>query len=142
MPLITSPGIYPCPYPSGVPAIFHRRSYESVLETEISLTISEFLIYPKHPSLSEAYVAVLRNKFKIIMKKDAMIIVRVPKKIKEDIRRYGIETSKVVRKALDEEIKKRKLEELRNVTDRLGELLSHIPDEKIVKSIRESRESR
>jgi post-segregation antitoxin (ccd killing protein) len=76
------------------------------------------------------------------MKKDLTISVRIPKEVKEEIRRYGIHVSKVVREALEEEIRKRKLEELKKAADRLGDLLAKIPDEEIVKTIREARESR
>ena len=76
------------------------------------------------------------------MKKDVTVVVRVSREVKEDIRRYGIEVSKVVRKALEEEIKRRKLEELKNAAGRLGDLLAKISDEEIVKSIRETRKLR
>jgi len=76
------------------------------------------------------------------MKKDATVVVRIPQEIKEEIRRYEIQVSTVVRKALEEEIRKKKLEELKKAAGRLGELLAKIPNEEIVKSIRETRESR
>jgi len=70
------------------------------------------------------------------------ITVRVSKALKEDIGRYGVEVSKVVREALEEEIRRRKLEDLRKTAGALGELFAKVPDEQIVRSIRETRRSR
>jgi len=74
--------------------------------------------------------------------KNATITVRVPKEFKESLSRHGVEVSKVVREALKEEIRRRELEDLRGVAGELGELFAKIPEEEIVKSIRETRRSR
>lgn len=76
------------------------------------------------------------------MKKDTAIVVRVPKELKESLNHYKVEVSEVVRKALMEEIRRRRLEELREVASRLADFFARIPDEEIVKSIKETRESR
>jgi len=76
------------------------------------------------------------------MRKDITITVRIPREVKEEIQRYGVEVSKVVRRALEEEIRKRKLEELKKAAGRLGNLLAKIPDDEIIKTIREAREYR
>lgn len=76
------------------------------------------------------------------MRKDETVTVRIPGEVKEEIRRYGIRVSVIVREALKQEIRRRKLEELKRAAGRLGVLLAKIPDEEIVKSIRETRESR
>lgn len=76
------------------------------------------------------------------MKKDTAIVVRVPKELKESFNHYKVEVSEVVRKALMEEIRRRRLEELREVASRLADFFARIPDEEIVKSIKETRESR
>ena len=78
----------------------------------------------------------------LIMKKNETITIRIPTEIKKGIHKYGIQVSTVVREALQEEIRKKKLEELKKAAERLGELLANVPDEEIVKSIRETRESR
>ena len=70
------------------------------------------------------------------------ITVRIPKKLKESLSRYGVEVSKVVKGALEEEIRRRKLEDLKRIAGELGEFFAKIPDEKIVKSVREMRRSR
>ena len=67
------------------------------------------------------------------------ITVRVPKELKEDLNRYGIEVSKVARKALEDEVDRRRKEELRDMAKELGEFFERIPRERIVESIREDR---
>lgn len=74
--------------------------------------------------------------------KSVTITVRVPKEVKEALNRYKVEVSKVVREAFEEEIRRRKLEDLRRVAGRLGKFFAKIPDEKIVKSVRQTRRSR
>jgi post-segregation antitoxin (ccd killing protein) len=76
------------------------------------------------------------------MKKDTVLVVRVPRELKEGLSRYEIEASEVIRKALEEEIRRKKLEELKETAARLADFLAKIPDEEIVKSIRETRKSR
>jgi len=74
--------------------------------------------------------------------KDATITVRVPRRLKEELARYGVNVSEVVRKSLEEEVRRRKREELRAVAMELGKFFSKISDEEIVRSIRETRDSR
>ncbi|MEM2902295.1 MAG: hypothetical protein QXO32_06155 [Candidatus Bathyarchaeia archaeon] len=74
--------------------------------------------------------------------KDALIVVRVPKELKKSLSEHGVEVSRVVRKALEEEVKKRKLEELKGIAGDLGDFFSRMPDEEIVKTIKELRKSR
>jgi post-segregation antitoxin (ccd killing protein) len=72
----------------------------------------------------------------------AVITVRVPKSLKEELRKRGIELSEVVRKALEEELRKRERKELEGAATRLGELFSRMPEDDIVRSIRQQREQR
>ncbi|MEM2935624.1 MAG: hypothetical protein QW231_00405 [Candidatus Bathyarchaeia archaeon] len=74
--------------------------------------------------------------------KSVTITVRIPEELKESLGRYGVEVSKVVRGALEEEIRRRKLEDLKRTGSELGEFFAKMPEEKIVKSIRETRRSR
>jgi post-segregation antitoxin (ccd killing protein) len=69
------------------------------------------------------------------------ISVRIPKELKGGIKKYGINISHVVRKALEEELRKKKIEEAREAAKRLGEFFSKIPEEDIVKGINISRKS-
>ncbi len=72
----------------------------------------------------------------------ATITIRIPEEMKEKIKKYGIEAANVTRKALDEEIKKRELEEAREAADSLGEYFSQFPKEKILEWIHADREKR
>ena len=69
----------------------------------------------------------------------ATISVRVPKKLKEEIERYKIKVSKLVRKFLEEEVRKRKRRELENNAEELGEFFSKLSREEVVRRIRETR---
>jgi post-segregation antitoxin (ccd killing protein) len=69
------------------------------------------------------------------------ISIRIPKELKEEIKKYGINISHVVRKALEEELRKKKIEEAKEAAKRLGEFFSKIFEEDIVKCIKISRKS-
>jgi antitoxin CcdA len=71
-----------------------------------------------------------------------VVTVRVKKTLKEKARKYKIDISKTVRAALEDEIKKREEEELRQALSEIKTILQKIPDEEIVKAIRESRDQR
>jgi len=71
----------------------------------------------------------------------SIITVRVPTELKEDLNRYRIEVSKVARRALEEEVRRREREELEMMAKELGEFLEKIPKERIVEGIREDRGS-
>ena len=70
------------------------------------------------------------------------ISVRISKKLKEKIDRYGIKISEVVRKVLEEEVRKKELEEVTLAAKELKKFFSKIPDEEIVETIREHRRHR
>jgi post-segregation antitoxin (ccd killing protein) len=71
-----------------------------------------------------------------------IVTVRVEKNLKEKTRKYKINISKTVRTALEAEIKKREQEELSQALSDIKTILQKIPDEEIVKAIRESRDQR
>ena len=70
------------------------------------------------------------------------VSVRIPRELKEEAKRYGINISEVARRALEKEVKRRKLEEAMTAARRIGEILSKIPEEEMVKWLREAREER
>jgi post-segregation antitoxin (ccd killing protein) len=72
----------------------------------------------------------------------SVITVRVEKSLKEKIRKHKINVSKTVRAALEDEIKKRENAELIQAISQMKAVLQKIPDDEIVKAIRESRDQR
>jgi antitoxin CcdA len=71
-----------------------------------------------------------------------IVTVRVKKSLKEKARKYKINVSKTVRAALEDEIRKREEEELSQALGDIKTILQKIPDEEIVKAVRESRDQR
>jgi len=71
-----------------------------------------------------------------------VVTVRVDKVLKEKIRKYKISVSKITREAIEEEIKKHERQELANAVSEMKTLLNKIPDDEIVRAIRESRDQR
>jgi hypothetical protein len=58
------------------------------------------------------------------------------------MQRLKIKPSRILRKALEDEVKKREIEELKKEIDRLEPTLEKVSMEDIVKSIREDRDGR
>ena len=71
-----------------------------------------------------------------------MVTVRVEKSLKEKARKYKVDVSKTLRSALEAEIRKREEEELIQALSDIKTILQKIPDDEIVKAIRESRDQR
>ena len=71
-----------------------------------------------------------------------VVSAKIPKSLKEEIDRLGIKVSKVIRNALFEAVRKRKLELIKKKRKKLMTVLKKIPDDRVVKTVRESREMR
>ncbi len=71
-----------------------------------------------------------------------VIVVRVEKTLKERLKKYRINISHTTREALELEVKKFEREELNKRLREMKALLSKIPDEEIVRAVRESRDQR
>ncbi len=67
------------------------------------------------------------------------ITVRVPRELKEAVRRYRIRVGDVVRRALEEEVRRRREQEVEEALDKLGEALSKVPHTEMVRTVREDR---
>ena len=76
------------------------------------------------------------------LSKSITVSTKIPKQLKEKIDRLKIKPSRLLRKAIEDEVKKRETEELREEIDKLKPILEKISMEDIVKSIREDRDSR
>ncbi len=70
------------------------------------------------------------------------VSTKIPKQLKEKMRNLKIKPSRIVRKAIEDEIKRKEAEQLREEIDKLKPILEKVSIEDIVKSIREDRESR
>jgi len=71
-----------------------------------------------------------------------VISIRVPDETKRDIDRYNIEVSSVARKAIEEEITRKKLEEATEAAEKLGDYFSKMPEEQVLSWIKEDRRTR
>lgn len=67
---------------------------------------------------------------------------KIKKELKEEAERLGINISEVMRRAVEDEVRRRKLIDINRELEKLADVLDRIDIERIVKSIRESRESR
>jgi len=70
------------------------------------------------------------------------VSAKIPRRLKELLIKYGIKPGPIIRRALEEEVKKRMLEELEKKSRELSKELSHVSDEEVVELIREDREGR
>lgn len=70
------------------------------------------------------------------------VSAKIPRKLKELLDKYGIKPGPIIRKALEEEVKKRILSEIEEKVKELSKKVSHISDDEIVRIIREDRERR
>ncbi|MEM2962557.1 MAG: hypothetical protein QW569_00690 [Candidatus Bathyarchaeia archaeon] len=70
------------------------------------------------------------------------VSAKLPRRLKELLDRYGVKPGPIIRKALEDEVKRRLLSEVEEKAKKLSPRLSHISDEEIVKIIREDREMR
>lgn len=68
-----------------------------------------------------------------------LITVRVPKQLRDEARKYGINISKVVKKALMEEINKRRLKEINELQKSARKIIKKLSKEQIIEAIRETR---
>ncbi len=76
------------------------------------------------------------------MQQCVTVSTKIPKQLKEKIQKFKIKPSKILRKALEDEVKKREVEELKEEIARLKPVLEKVSMEEIVKSVREDRDSR
>jgi len=70
------------------------------------------------------------------------VSVKIPQDLREKIRELGIKPSKILRKAIEDEVKRREAQRLKQDIEKLKPLLNKVSMEEIVKSIREDRENR
>ena len=76
------------------------------------------------------------------MSRFVTVSTKVRKELKEEAERLGIKISEVLRRALEEEVQRRKLRELEERLEEISDVLDRIQVDRITKSIREDREAR
>ena len=76
------------------------------------------------------------------MGKSVTVSTKIPKELKEKIKELKIKPSRLLRKALEDEIRRREAEKLAEEIDKLKPTLDKVSVEEIVKSIRENRDRR
>lgn len=74
----------------------------------------------------------------------ATVTIKVPRKLKEDAKRYGIAFGPVLREALAKQVREAQLKALRTGLEEVGRILrdAGITTEDIVRSVQASREER
>jgi len=70
----------------------------------------------------------------------ATVSVKVPKELRERMRELGIEVSKVLRRAIEEEVRRKEVESVRKAIEVLKPALDKVSVEEAVRSIRQDRE--
>ena len=70
------------------------------------------------------------------------VSARIRRELYEKLKRYGVNVSDVIRRALEEEVRRREEEEVARMLDKAQEILARIPSEELVEAIRVSREER
>lgn len=70
---------------------------------------------------------------------DVVISVRISRELREELRKHGVKVSEVVRRALEEEVHRRKLKSLHEAAVKLGDFFAKIPDKEIIEGIKRAR---
>ena len=76
------------------------------------------------------------------MAKFETVSVKVPAEIKRKLKKYGIKPSKLLRKTLEQEVRKREIEEIKSEIQKLGDTLDRIDMADVVSTLRIDRETR
>ena len=70
------------------------------------------------------------------------VSAKIRRELYHKLREYRVPISEVIRRALEEEVRRREEEELQRALEEIQKILRKIPEETIVRLIRESREER
>ncbi len=74
--------------------------------------------------------------------KTVTVSTKIPTELKEKLKQLKIKPSKLLRKAIEDEIKRREAQKLKEDIERLKQTLDKVSMDDIVKSIREDRTNR
>lgn len=70
------------------------------------------------------------------------VSTKIPKELKEKMRQLSIKPSKLLRKAIEEEVKRREAKKLKEQIEKMKSALDKVGMEEVVKGIREDRTCR
>jgi post-segregation antitoxin (ccd killing protein) len=70
------------------------------------------------------------------------VSTKIPAELREKMEKLKIKPSRVLRKAIEEEVKKKEAEKLKLEIEKLKPILSRVSTEEATKSVREDRERR
>ena len=76
------------------------------------------------------------------MSKYVTVSVKVPYKLREKMRQFGIKPSNLLRRAIEDEIRRREVKSVKKEIKELKAVLDRIPMEDVVRGVREDREHR
>ena len=76
------------------------------------------------------------------MSKLVTVSAKIPEELKKKMNNLNIKPSEIIKKAIENEIKRREIEELKETLEEVKPILAKLSVERVVKSIREDRESR
>jgi len=76
------------------------------------------------------------------LSKSVTVSTKIPQELKEKIKQLNIKPSKLLRKAIEDEIRRREAEKLKEDIEKLKPTLNKVSVEDIVKGIREDRTRR
>jgi len=76
------------------------------------------------------------------LSKSVTVSTKIPQELKEKIKQLKIKPSKLLRKAIEDEIRRREAEKLKEDIEKLKPILNKVSVEDIVKGIREDRTHR
>jgi post-segregation antitoxin (ccd killing protein) len=76
------------------------------------------------------------------LSKSVTVSTKIPKELKEKIKQLNIKLSKLLRKAIEDEIKRREAQKLKEQIQKMKPALDKVGIEEIVKGIREDRTCR
>jgi antitoxin CcdA len=77
-----------------------------------------------------------------IMSNTATISTKIPTELKEKLKQLKIKPSKLLRKAIEDEVRRREVQKLKEDIEKLKPTLDRVSIDDIVKSIREDRTQR
>ena len=77
-----------------------------------------------------------------MVQESVTVSTKIPKQLKEKIQRLKIKPSKILREALENEVKRREIAELKEQIKKIQPALDKISAQDVAKSIREDRDSR